>query len=128
MIDAIRAVRSREPQARALVASFDSLRRLSPPTPLLDEGSLVLARLWEALGERTRAADVGARSTLGPASGYWSEFRLLEARNAAATGQRDRAIAAYRRYLLIRSKPEVSQLPEVMRVRAEVARLERLAR
>ena len=128
MIDAIRAVRSRDPQARVLVASFDSVRRLSPPTPLLDEGNLVLARLWEALGERTRAADVAARITFGPTSGYWSEFPLLEARNAAATGQRDRAIAAYRRYLVIRSTPEAPLLPEVMRVRAEVARLERLAR
>ncbi len=128
MIDAIRAVRGRQPQARTLVTSFDSLRRLSPPTALMDEGNLVLARLWEALGEREKAADVAARRTRTPTSGYWSEFYLMEGRNAAAAGQRERAIQAYRRYLSRRADAEPALRPEVERVRKELTRLERAGR
>ena len=124
MIDAIRAVHARAPNARSIVASFDSLRSLSPATGLVDEGTMVLARLFESLGENRRAMEVASRRTFHSTSGYWANSNLMQARNAALLGERDRAIAAYRRYLAYRASPEPSLMAEVQRVRAELAKLE----
>jgi eukaryotic-like serine/threonine-protein kinase len=128
MASAVEAVSRGKADARATVARLDSLKRLGPISSLIDEGNIVLARLWESLGEHQKAADVAARRTWTPSSGYWATSFLLEARNAAASGQRDRAITAYRKYLQLRADPEPSLKAEVDRVRAELARLESAAR
>lgn len=128
MIDAMLAVNIRAPNARSIVASFDSVRSLSPATGLLDEGTMMLARLFESLGDSRRAMEVSARRTHHPASGYQATSYLMQARNAALVGERDQAVAAYRRYLAYRASPEPSMMAEVQRVRAELAQLERATR
>ena len=128
MIDAMLAVRAQASNARSIVASFDSVRSLSPATALLDEGTMMLARLFESLGDSRRAMEVSVRRTHHPASGYRATSYLMEARNAAMVGERDRAVAAYRRYLAYRASPEPSLMAETQRVRAELAGLERATR
>jgi hypothetical protein len=94
----------------------------------MDEGNMVLARLFESMGNSRRAMEVASRRTFHTTSGYWTTSFLMEARNAAAVGDHERARAAYGRYLALRASPEASLQAEVERVRSELARLDRNAR
>jgi hypothetical protein len=46
-----------------------------------------------------------------------------EARRAAAVGERDAALAAYRKYLALRTHPSAALQPQADSVRAEYRRL-----
>ena len=122
------ALGSRDSRTRVWVA--DSLARryvfaiLS--SPRLPETNLVLARLWEAQGDRPRALAAlrrrGAYYMEAPL--FMTTFLREEGRLAALNGDTAAAVRAYRHYLGLRYDPEPSLRSEVERVRQELARLE----
>jgi len=59
------------------------------------------------------------------ANGIKPQQMREEGRLAAATGDREGAAHAYRRYLTLRENAEPSLQPQVVKVRAELARIER---
>ena len=109
---------------RASVEHLDSLsRRGLPASVYLPTIGLITSRLWERQGDYRRA--------LAAAQRRWTDMtRFLaphiyqEARMAAAVGDNKTAIRAYRHYLALRPNPD--DKAENDRIRAEVARLERL--
>lgn len=125
-LEAEQAVQQRRPQARRLVALLDSAYQVGPhldrwtSTP-----NLSVARLLEALGDREGALAAvrrGVPRDLAPQIAL-STFLREEGRLAALTGDRIRAIRAYRRYLDLRADPEPSLRPQVEQVRTELAKL-----
>jgi len=124
MVRAMLAVRQGRTDAMALVARVDSIL-LSRPDRMdyridLDLSNLMVGGLWEEVGELERA--LAAVYRVGNAQ-VFSTYLRQEGRLAALTGDRERAIRAYTRYLNLRSDPEPEVLPEVEAVRAELARL-----
>jgi tetratricopeptide (TPR) repeat protein len=124
ILDALRAGLTRRPTAGALRLRLDSmaLRGCCAGPKWI---GLAAAGLHERAGD-----DAGALRTLR--AGRWlfppqylSTYLRDEGRLAARTGDRAGAIRAYRHYLLLRSKPEPELRPEVDRIKAELARLER---
>ena len=89
-------------------------------------GNLVAARLWENQGDQARAYAALRRTDRGPTlTPFYSTYLRERARLAAALGDREAAIADYRRYLSARNDAEPALASDVARVRAELARLER---
>jgi len=83
--------------------------------------NLLVAGQFEELGQPERALAAVRRVAEGP---RWLSTKLYgEGRLAALTGDREGAIEAYTHYLELRSDPEPEVLPEVVAVRAELARL-----
>jgi tetratricopeptide repeat protein len=125
-ISAWQAVLQKSPVADRSLAVFDSVALTGPPgwTYFFQYGNLLLARLFEARGDRPRALAVIRRRHyfLGPPL-YLSHYLREEARLAATLGDRAGAIQAYQHYLALRSDPETSVEPEVRAVKAELARL-----
>ncbi len=95
------------------------------PASFWGAGNLVLARLWETLGEDERALAALRRREYhwGFGVAYLSSYLREEGRLAARIGDREGAISAYRHYLTLRSDPEPAATAEVDRVREELARL-----
>jgi len=116
------AVARNAPGAAAALDRLDSLLRTGPR--FMDAGNLQVARLREARGDLAGALRAVRRRPFN-----WSQIILLstylreEGRLAALAGDRDAAIKAYGHYLALRSDPEPALVPEVERVRAELARL-----
>ena len=113
---------------RPLTLQLDSALRTVPASPLLTimTGNLVAVRAFERLGDLNRALDAARRRPIlyGPLQG-WPSMLRAEARMAAATGDRARAMHAYRRYIALRAVAEAPLQSEVQQARAELARLER---
>jgi DNA-binding SARP family transcriptional activator len=114
-------------ELRRRAESLDSLLRLGPMDIgdfLLNMGNLVLAGAWEQLHEPRRAlAAVRRRSTIyDPAQGFARMLRD-EARLAAATGDVDGAIRAYRIFIALRRDAEPRLQPQVEIARQELTRL-----
>ena len=129
MIDAVQSVRERRRDARSRISQLDSLARSGLVSAgFLDEGNVVLARAWQALGEPMLALDAARRQTIASTSGYTTTLALSQARLAAAAGFTRESIDAYRRYLGMRADAEPSLKPEVERVRAELKRVEQKTR
>jgi hypothetical protein len=84
--------------------------------------NLLLARAWEARGDRTRALRAVRRREWGIVFMAAPELRE-EARLCALLGDRECAIRAYRSYLELRFDPEPELRPEVAHARAQFARL-----
>jgi tetratricopeptide (TPR) repeat protein/TolB-like protein len=125
LLEALAATLRRRPDARDAVARLDALLAEAPDAEYATYGNIVLARLFDALGDRDAAlAALRRRNRIGlmPAA-FLSTFLREEGRLAAATGDRDGAIRAYSHYLAIRPEPEPAVRPEVERVRQELARL-----
>ncbi|MGH7719139.1 MAG: hypothetical protein ACREON_09885, partial [Gemmatimonadaceae bacterium] len=89
--------------------------------------SLVLARLFERLGDTRRALTAVRRRTdvWVNALPYLAAQLREEGRLAALAGEREQAVRAYRHYLALRPDPEPSVRTEVDAVRRELAELER---
>ncbi len=123
-----------QPDARRLAARADSmsigwgddLNDMSALFVSTDPSHLVQSRLHEALGDDAAALRALGRmlEPLGQPRIEGLPLRLrTEGRLAARLGQRDRAINAYRTYLMWRANPEPSLIPQRDSVRAELAKL-----
>jgi len=129
VLDAQLAARAGRPDARQCLESLDSLLRLAPlGLHVRAAGNLVASRLWERAGDLRRAYEAAQRwtPTTGPTEGVLLSTHLREqGRLAAALGEREAAIRAYRRYMKLRPNPEPALKADVAAVRAELERLER---
>ena len=87
----------------------------------------LIARLFASIGATDRAlAAIRRRSQVGTflyPPGL-AETSRLEGLWAAETGDRTGAVLAYRRYLMFRTDPEPSKIPQRDSVRSELAQLE----
>lgn len=130
LIDATVATGLASVDSRAKVWVADSLARqlifAMAEAPRLPETNLVLARLWEAQGDLPRALAALRRrgSSLMELPYFITTFLREEGRLSALTGDTVSAIRAYRHYLGLRFDPEPRLVPQVERVRRELARLE----
>ena len=125
-LEATLAVRGKRADAPILVERLDSLLRAGPLGGLREIGNLVVARHFEQLGEPERAlAAIRRREYFIGRPPLLSTYLLEEGRLAALTGDREGAIAAYRKYLALRADAEPSVAKGVESVRAELRRLER---
>jgi serine/threonine-protein kinase len=113
------------------VARIDELYRSGPLDFYRGDGHvehapLALARLLEQQGDRVAALNALRRR---PYFIGWQPFLAAslrdEGRLAAAVGQRDVAIRAYRHYLALRANPEAGLRAQADSVRAELTRLTR---
>ena len=90
--------------------------------PLL-YGNLIVARLFEQRGDY--AAALAAIRRTQPVASTMVTYHREEGRIAAEAGDTAGAIRAYQRYLRIRGDADPSLQPQVQRVRAELAALQR---
>ena len=128
ILEALVAAEDKRPDAGIRLARLDSMLRDAPVQlgPLLQAGNLVAARLWEQSGDSIRAlAAVRRRVRLIGKPELQATYLREEGRLAAATGDRDGAKHAYRRYLNLRRDAEPALRSQVATVRRELARLER---
>jgi hypothetical protein len=126
LLAAWRAVATRSPDAPRAVAALDSLIRtgLLFSGSLLQEGNLLLARLYEAQGDLPRAVRAIRRRVFGLGVPlYLATYLREEGRLAALTGDREGAIRAYRHYLVLRENPEPPLASQAAEVRVELAKL-----
>jgi serine/threonine-protein kinase len=129
ILDAQLAARAARPDAGQRLASLDSLLRLGPIGDRVRlAGNLVASRLWERAGNVQRAYEAAQRWTIttGPEAGaVYATYLREQGRLGAAVGDREAAIAAYRRYLRLRARHEPVLDRDVATVRSELAKLER---
>jgi hypothetical protein len=128
ILDALLSSADRRSDASAKLVRLDSMLRDAPVTlgPLIQGGNLIAARLWERSGDLNRAlAAVRRRVRLVGGPELYATYLREEGRLAAATGDREGAARAYRRYLTLRENAEPSLQPQVVKVRTELARIER---
>ena len=123
LIDAQLAAMDGRPDAASLADVADSvLRRADAGSELFDgAGSLLIARVWEQLGNLPRA--VAATARIGGLAPFYSSFVREHARLSALAGNREAAIKGYREYVLLRSKAEPSQLADLEAAKRELNRL-----
>lgn len=114
------AVVRRRADARTAVDGVDSLMQLGTLEQCFN---LMVARLRETQGD-LRGALAAVRRRSNTETGCLAPMLRDEGRLAAASGDREEAVRAYRHYLALRDAPEPRLVPEVARVRAELARLE----
>ncbi len=128
ILQALLASADSTPDASAKLVQLDSMLRNAPVTlgPLIQAGNLIAARLWERSGDLNRAlAAVRRRVRLIGGPELYATYLREEGRLAAATGDGEGAARAYRRYLTLRENAEPSLQPQVVKVRTELARIER---
>jgi hypothetical protein len=128
VIDAQLAATERRPDARARLAALDSMLREGPTQSgmLVQVGNLIAARMWEQSNDPVRALAAVRRRAHFMGTGWFVPTSLREeGRLAAATGDREGAVRAYRMYLTLREDAEPSLAPHLASVRRELARLER---
>ena len=128
-LEAMRAVKRREPSARQVMDRLEDLVRSGvaefyPGDGHLDYASIALARLRERTGDRAGAL---AALRYRPYFIGWQPFLAAslrdEGRLAAEVGDRDGAVRAYEHYLALRHEPEPAIRAPVDSVRVELARL-----
>jgi len=123
LIDAQLASIEGRPDAVSLANVADSvLRRADSGSEFLDgAGSLLIARVWEHLGNLPRALAASTRiSMLAP---FYSTFVREHARLSALTGDRYKAISGYREYVWLRSRAEPSEIADLESAKRELNRL-----
>jgi hypothetical protein len=127
LLDAQRAVATKAPNAATLVASADSmLRRVEQGEYNEPAGNLIVARLWEQVGDFRRAHAATLRVELRPvARPFQSTFWRERGRLAAAAGDTSDAIRAYRQYVSLRAHADAALKPDLDNAKRELARLER---
>jgi len=129
ILDAQLAARAGRADAAQRLASLDSMLALGPlGAHVRLSGNLVASRLWERAGNVRKAYDASQRwaFTNNTIDGSLSATYLREqGRLAAAVGDREAAIAAYRRYLRLRARHEPALDRDVATVRSELEKLER---
>jgi hypothetical protein len=91
-------------------------------------GNLIVARLWERLGDvrRAYAATQRVRITATPQP-FAASYQRERARLAAASGDVNGAIRAYRHYVAERARPEPALVADLEAAKRELARLEKQA-
>ncbi|MFI5279384.1 MAG: hypothetical protein ACHQU1_02725 [Gemmatimonadales bacterium] len=125
MVELLRAWRSGAPDLPARLETADSVLRSRVEYQFLGFEFVMLARVWEAQGNRRRAL-AALRMHPFALAPLAVAFRLREeGRLAAALGQTDRAIEAYRLYLLMHQDAEPPYDAERDSVRAVMTRLVR---
>lgn len=119
-LDAVLAGRS---DAGTALARADSVFREGPGGPQHSYAKLLLARLFERMGDPEAALrNLRDRCLFCPGSVHYLADRLrMEGRLAAGLGDREGASDAYRRYLVLRGEPESSVQPQVDSVQQELA-------
>jgi tetratricopeptide (TPR) repeat protein/tRNA A-37 threonylcarbamoyl transferase component Bud32 len=129
ILDAQLAMLASRPDAGQRLASLDSMLALGPIGDHVRlTGNLVASRLWERAGNVRKAYDAAQRwaFTNNPIDGSLHAPYLREqARLAAALGDREVAIAAYRRYLRLRANAEPALARDLATARSELEKLER---
>ncbi len=126
LLDALRESLSADPGTRAL-ARLDSISSLAPGRDEHDRImlNLVLARLYWARGDTAAAWKwVRRRAWTQETAGVLPAWLRSEGRFAAAVGEREHAIRAYRQYLILREDPEPVLVPQRDSVLAELACLD----
>ena len=109
---AIAAVNRRDPAAERLVDRADSANKGYDGN---DWRGQEIARLYQKQGRIDQALRLTRRrwSSLGmPSPGMNAEYARMEGNLAALAGDKANAIRAYRRYLMLRSDPEPSMVPQ----------------
>jgi hypothetical protein len=127
LLDAQLAALDGRPDARARLEELDSLLRSAPTGGDFFEriGNIEAARLWHAQGEPGRAlASIRRRLEGLQTYGELPHYLRNEGRYATLAGDRNGAILAYRRYLMLRGEAEPPLQHQVDTVRAELAALE----
>ncbi len=104
------------------LSALGAMRRRMYP-----ESNLVLARLLEAQGDFHGAQRVLDAMQIGTLVAYGSIVLRERGRIALQRGDTLGAAENYRRYLAMRADPEPELLPEVQRIRVELAQLTRPA-
>jgi DNA-binding SARP family transcriptional activator len=127
LVEAMAAVASRAPDARARVEAIDALMLTGPA---LNDASawatLAIARLYDQLGDGARAlAVVRRRSSSKGWPRYLAGALAEEGRLALAQADTAGAVAAYTRLLAYRAAPEPPLVPHAQATRALVERLAR---
>jgi tetratricopeptide (TPR) repeat protein len=124
VLEALLATHEARADAPEALARLDSVMRAGPVSAyeLTSAGNLTAARLFEQRGDLEAALDA-VRRRVHHFGTYESTHLREEGRLAALLGDREEAIAAYERYLTLRSDPEPSVAPEVEAVRQALARL-----
>jgi hypothetical protein len=129
ILDAELAATAGRPDASQRLDSLDALLRLGPIGDRVRlAGNLVASRLWERAGNVQRAYDAVQRwaITTGVEGGVvYATYLREQGRLGAAVGDREAAIAAYRRYLRLRARHEPALDRDVATVRSELEKLER---
>jgi hypothetical protein len=125
-------------RSRMALSALDSLLTNSlvdhaPGDPLLYGGNLVAARLHARHRDYDRALAAARRHGYGAEAGapspmFLTSFLLEEAAVATKLGDRQVAVAAYRKYLQLRYQPEPVLVPQKQRAEARLAALLRSAR
>lgn len=127
LLDAQLAALDGRPDARARLEELDSLLRSAPTGGDFFEriGNIEAARLWHAQGEPGRAlASIRRRLEGLQTYSELPHYLRNEGRYATLAGDRNGAILAYRRYLMLRGEAEPPLQHQVDTVRAELAALE----
>jgi hypothetical protein len=127
LVEAMAAVASRAPDARARVEAIDALMLTGPA---LNDASawatLAIARLYDQLGDGARAlAVVRRRSSSKGWPRYLASALAEEGRLALAQADTAGAVAAYTRLLAFRAAPEAPLVAHAQATRALVERLTR---
>ncbi len=119
-IEAWRAVLDHRPNSRLLAERLDSLLLTGTPWHWALSEHRVAARIWELLGEPSRALAAirrRRRDVAGNLAGDLGEEGRLALQNGDTTG----AVRAWRHYLALRSNPEAAMRAEVEHIRRQVA-------
>lgn len=126
ILDLARAWRSGAADLTARLERADSALRDTDFPRFQGYENILLARIWEAQGNRRRALNALRAYPVGLRAARLIAFRLREeGRLAASLGHVDRALEAYRRYLDVRRDAEPLFHAERDSVRAAMARLVR---
>jgi tetratricopeptide (TPR) repeat protein len=124
LLDAWIAIRGNSANAGPLLRQLDSLAATGSNASFAEENTILLGRLFSALGQPERALRALRRMSHFLQWPYArSTLRLARARAAEATGQKEEAIESYRIYLALRSNPDPRLMPQRDSARAELAKL-----
>jgi eukaryotic-like serine/threonine-protein kinase len=124
VLDAWLAVGDRSPGAGRLVGEVDSVLATGQTSFFQDVSSLLLGRMFTALGQPARALRALRRTPFYQLQPYSvAAIRLARARAAVAAGRREEAIRAYEVYLGLRRNPAPRLVPQRDSARAELAAL-----
>jgi tetratricopeptide (TPR) repeat protein len=129
ILDAQLAALTGRADARQRLTSLDSMVTLGPiGDRVRPVGNLVASRLWERAGNVRAAYQATQRWSVSshPMDGtLYATYLRERGRLGAAAGDREAAIAAYRRYLRLRANAEPALARDVATVRSELEKLER---
>jgi tetratricopeptide (TPR) repeat protein len=132
LLDARLAVTAKAGNAKAMLTELDSILIDMPRIERRDArviGNLLIAGMWEEVGEPRRALQASRRRDMQYAfTAYASTFLRLNARVAEAAGEREEAIRSLRTYIALRANAEPALKADVEAAKQNLARLEAASR